>query len=215
MSQYKVLGVFTGKVETLFSNVQSAIVKRTVDTIFIGKHLIHGDEVADTKDHGGDMRVVHHYSNENYNYLKEKFPDIAERFVPGSFGENILTEKLTETELNIGDIYSLGSAKIQLTVPRRPCSTINYSYRDDRVFKEAMSAGRTGWFYRVLEEGEVREGDHLKFLERPFPNMSVSRLYEQGYGKKRFWDKEFLGKCLNTGLMDINWKNVIEVALKS
>lgn len=147
--------------------------------------------------------------------MKEKFSEIAHRFIPGSFGENILTEELTETELNIGDIYSLGSAKVQLTVSRRPCATINYAYEDNRILKEVMQTGRTGWFYRVLEEGEVQIGDYLEFLERPYPDMTVSKLYDQGYGNNHFSDLDFIEKCLQTGLMDKGWKPQIEVALRT
>ncbi|MFA6236863.1 MAG: MOSC domain-containing protein [Bacteriovorax sp.] len=213
MSKYKILGIFTGQIARLSNNVESAITKHPETVLKIKKHAIEHDNIANKKFHGGDMRVVHHYSLKNYNFLKEKFPEIADRFVPGSFGENILTEELTEAELNIGDIYSLGSAKIQLTVPRRPCATINYAYNDDRILKVVMEAGRTGWFYRVLEEGEVRVGDYLELIDQPFPGLPVSKLFEQGYGRNRFSDIDFLKKCFHTGLMDKGWKPKIEEAL--
>lgn len=206
MKKYKIVGVFTGQVAKLPNDVESAITKHAQSKIIIKKEVIVHDEVANTVHHGGDMRVIHHYSMKNYNYLKDKFPDIADRFVPGSFGENIVTEELTESELNIGDIYQLGTAKVQLTVCRRPCATINYAYRDDRILKEVIDSGRTGWFYRVLEEGIVKAGDELVFLDRPFPDMPLSRLHDQGYGNERFSDFEFLNKCLKTGLMDKGWK---------
>lgn len=215
MSKYKILGVFTGQIATLSNKAESAITKHPRTILTIKKDSIEHNEVANTKYHGGDMRVVHHYSNKNYNYLKEKFPEIANRFVPGSFGENILTEELTETDLNIGDIYSLGTAKVQLTVSRKPCATINYAYEDNRILKEVMHTGRTGWFYRVLEEGEVKVGDYLELLESPFPNMPVSKLYDQGYGENHFSDIEFLKKCLQTGLMDKGWKPKIEEVLRT
>ncbi|MBA2405633.1 MAG: MOSC domain-containing protein [Bdellovibrionales bacterium] len=215
MKKYKILGVFTGQVAPLSNDVESAIIKHPVSRLNIKKESIDHDEVANTKYHGGDMRVVHHYSQKNYNHLKEKFPDIAGRFIPGSFGENILTEELTEDELNIGDIYQLGAAKVQLTVSRRPCATINYAYNDDRILKEVMLTGRTGWFYQVLEEGVVKSGDYLQFIERPFPNMPVSKLFDQGYGKPpHYTDLKFLKKCLETGLMDKGWKPKLDHALK-
>lgn len=214
MSKYKILGVFTGQIAKLANDFDSAIIKYSREKIIIRKNGIDGDEVENKVHHGGDMRVIHHYSMKNYDHLKKTFPEIAARFVSGSFGENIVTEELTEQELNIGDIYSLGTAKIQLTVARRPCATINYAYQDNRVLKEVMHTGRTGWFYRVLEEGEVRPGDYLEFLERPFPNMPVSRLYDQGYGKVKFNDINFLKQCMATGLMDKGWKPKIEAALK-
>jgi MOSC domain-containing protein YiiM len=207
MTKYKILGTFTGKVQPLADVQMSAIRKSPRDRLHIRFGSIDSDEVANLKYHGGDMRVIHHYSQKNYQHLKDKFPQIADRFIPGSFGENILTEELTESELNIGDIYSLGSAKVQLTVSRRPCATINLTYQDSRILKEVMTSGRTGWFYRVLEEGEVSPGDYLEFLERPFPEMPVTKLYD-------FKDRDFLRKCLDTGLMDKGWKPKILDLLK-
>lgn len=214
MSKYKILGVFTGQVAKLSNNVESAIIKKSTEVLLIKKHSIVHDAVANLKYHGGDMRVVHHYSQKNYQHLKKKFPEIANRFVPGSFGENIVTEELTEAELNIGDIYKLGTAKVQLTVCRRPCATLNYAYEDERILSEVILTGKCGWFYRVLEEGEARSGDYLELIEKPFPNLPVLKLHEQGYGNNRFSDIKFLANCLDTGLMDKGWKGKLEEALR-
>lgn len=127
---------------------------------------------------------------------------------------NILTDELTEADLCIGNIYSLGTAKVQLTVCRRPCAKINYAYQDERILKEVIRSGHVGWFYQVLEEGEVRQGDSLELLEQPFPGLSLAKLHEQDYGSERLNDKGFLEQCLQTGLMDKGWKPKLEEALK-
>jgi MOSC domain-containing protein YiiM len=213
MSKYKILGVFTGKIAKLSNGQESAITKHPAHEIFIKKHSIDQDEVYDKKHHGGEMRVIHHYSHQNYNHLKTIFPEIADRFVPGSFGENIVTKELSEADLNIGDIYQLGTTKVQLTVCRRPCATINHAYNDDRILKEVIKSGRTGWFYRVLEEGSVKAGDYLELLESPYPGLSVLKLHQQGYSANRFSDPVFLKKCLETNVLDKNWKAKLEEAL--
>lgn len=215
MTKYQILGTFTGKIKLITRDIESAILKESQKKIHIKKNIIENDDVANKIHHGGDMRVVHHYSLKNYNYLKNKFPEIADRFIPGSFGENIVTEELTEDDLNIGDIYSLGSAIVQLTVSRRPCATINLAYQDNRILKEVTRTGHTGWFYRVLQEGTVGPGDYLTLLESPFPNLPVSKLFEQGYGEDCFCDIEFLRRCMDTGLMDKGWKTKIEEAFKN
>lgn len=214
--KYLVKGLFTGKEQTLPNGQKSAIKKSLVDRLTIKKGNLPEDTVVDQKHHGGDMRVIHHYSKINYDHFKNTFPEIADRFIPGSFGENLYTDELTEKDLFIGDIYSLGSAKIQLTVARRPCATINQSYEDKRVLKEVMTKGHVGWFYRVLEEGEVKLGDYLELIERPFPNLKVLDLYWQGYGAgPKFSDLELLRNCLDTGLMDKGWKPKLEKALNA
>ena len=215
MSRYKVLGLFTGKAQTLPNGQVSAIKKNLVQELKIETHKLPQDEVVDQKYHGGDMRVIHHYSEVNYTHLKKTFPEIADRFIPGSFGENLYTNELTESELCIGDIFSLGEAKVQLTVPRRPCATINQSYEDNRVLKEVMSSGHVGWFYRVLGPGVVKVGEKLVLLERPNPSLQISKLHEQGYAKgPKFYNKEFLKACYETGLMDKGWKPKLEKVLQ-
>ena len=176
--KFQVIGVFTGVGAKLSNGIESAIKKTRRDSIRVTQHGIDGDSVVNRKYHGGDMRVIHHYSQINYDHLKNKLANISDRFVPGSFGENLLTQELTEAELNIGDIYSLGTAKVQLTVCRRPCATLNYGYEDERVLKEIIRSGRTGWFYCVIEEGVVSEGDYLTLLESSFLNLFVSKLHD-------------------------------------
>ena len=211
MQKYKVLGLFTGKAQTLPNGQISAIKKQPIVELEISLTSLPQDEVVDQKYHGGDMRVIHHYSEKNYEHLKQKFSDIKERFIPGSFGENLYTEELNESELCIGDIFSLGTAKIQVTVPRRPCATINQSYEDKRVLKEVIDSGHAGWFYRVLSPGSVKVGDELIHLERPHPDLKLDLLFEQGYGKgAKFSNKDFLRRCFETGLLDKGWKPKVE-----
>lgn len=209
-NKFKIIGLFKNTPTQLSNGQMSSMPKIAVDTLSIKKSIILGDQVANEKYHGGDMRVIHHYSQKNYQHLKNKFPDIAHKFTPGSFGENILTEELDESELNIGDIYSLGTAKIQLTVCRRPCATINHAYQDDRILDEVIVSGHCGWFYRVLKEGVVHIGDNLSLLEMPFPKLPILKLHQQGYGTPRFSDYEYLKRCLSTGLMDKGWKGKLE-----
>ncbi len=213
MSKYKVLGLFKGTKKVLSSGLESAIRKRSVETLEIKKQELPGDDVVDQKHHGGDMRVIHHYSAVNYNHLKKSFPDIADKFQGGTFGENLFTEELTEVDLCIGDIFMVGSAKLQLTVPRRPCSTINQGYEDNRILKEVISSGHVGWFYTVLEEGSVSVGDYLEHTERPFPNLRISDLYDQGYKAPRFSNIPFLQECFDTSLMDKGWMPKLVKAL--
>ena len=211
--KYQIKGLFIGKGTQLSDGSYSAIRKKPVDRLEIFKDRILGDEVVNKKHHGGDLRVLHHFSKVNYDHLKETFSDISDRFIPGTYGENIYTEELTEKDLYIGDIFQLGSAKIQLTAPRRPCGTINSSYNDNRVLTEVIRSGHCGWFYHILEEGSVSIGDGISLLERPYPDLPISKLFFQGYGQDRFSDTEFLRKCYDTGLLEKGWKPIIERVL--
>ena len=37
---------------------------------------------------------------------------------------------------------------------------------------------RTGWYYRVLRDGQVRAGDQLRLLRRPHPEWTIERIQE-------------------------------------
>ncbi len=214
LKRFKVLGLFTGKIQELSNKQMSAIHKTQVPSIEVKESHLIGDEIFLQKHHGGDMRVLHHYSQKNYDHLKSVFPDIADRFVPGSLGENLLTEELDESQLCVGDLFELGEVVLELTVIRRPCATINTHYDDPRVLKEILASGKSGWFYRILKEGLIKEDDELVFIDRPNPELKLDLLFKQGYQKgPKFSDIEFLRACYRTGLMDKGWKPKIEKAL--
>ncbi|MBT4790013.1 MAG: MOSC domain-containing protein [Halobacteriovoraceae bacterium] len=210
-NEFSITGLFKGVAQILPNGQHSGIRKTPSDQLTFSLTHVFDDEVVDQNHHGGDMRVLHHYSELNYNKLKERFPEIAHLFVPGSFGENICTPELTESDLCIGDIFTLGTTKIQLTVPRRPCVTINATYEDDRILKEIISTGHVGWFYKIISPGTVSLKDKLKLIERPYPELLISKLFKQGYHEvPKFADIPFLKACLQTNLLDKGWKPKLE-----
>jgi MOSC domain-containing protein YiiM len=78
------------------------------------------------------------------------------------------------------------------------------------VLKEVINSGHVGWFYKVLEEGTVNIDDELELIEKPHPDLSISKLFDQGYKAPKFSDTEFLRACYQTGLMDKGWKPKLE-----
>lgn len=210
----KVQALSTGKVKPLGNEFLTGIRKSTVEELVVHKDRVDGDEVRNLKYHGGDLRVLHHYSEAHYKHFKEKFPEIADRFIPGSFGENIYTNELTESDLCVGDVFRLGTTRIQVTASRRPCATINLSYEDPRILKEVVQSHRTGWFYRIVDAGIVHVGDYLELIERPYPELKLDRLFTEGYFQKSERDFGFLRSCLETGLMEKGWKPAIEKLLE-
>lgn len=136
-----------------------------------------GDVQADRRVHGGPEKAVHHYAGENYAKLAERFPDIAEALVVGSIGENISTFGFDESNVCIGDIVRVGSAVLQVSQPRRPCWKIDSRYGLKGITAHIVESGLTGWYYRVLEEGEAKPGDVLERIERPAGAVSLDTLW--------------------------------------
>lgn len=154
----------------------------------IGKHAVsgllkvtvsglEGDAQADLKHHGGPDKALHHYPLEHYALWRGELPEQGDAFVPGGFGENLSTAFLTEDTVCLGDIFTLGSAVVQVSQGRKPCWKLNVRFGVADMARRVQDTGRTGWYYRVLEEGDVAAGEPLTLVERPCPDWPLSRLW--------------------------------------
>ncbi|WP_306602948.1 MOSC domain-containing protein [Azonexus sp.] len=120
-----------------------------------------GDQQADRRVHGGPEKAVHLYPAAHYAILAQRFPEIASQLVPGSLGENLSTPDLDESDVRIGDIWQLGTARLQLCQPRNPCWKINERFATEGMAAFIAEHRLTGWYWRVLTPGSVSPGDTL------------------------------------------------------
>ncbi len=141
-----------------------------------------GDEQADRRHHGGPEKALHHYAARHYAFWRRECRMVPEsRFAPGAFGENLSTVVLTEDEVCVGDTFRLGGALVQVSQARQPCWKLNLRFGLADMARRVQASGRTGWYYRVLEPGDVAPGDPLEFIARPHPDWSLSRLLHHWY----------------------------------
>lgn len=138
---------------------------------------LRGDEQADLVNHGGTEKAVHHYPRDHYATWAAELPEAAALLKTASaFGENISTLGITEANVHVGDIYRVGSVVLQVSQGRQPCWKLNARFGVSDMARRVQSSGRTGWYYRVLEPGEVRPGDKLELAERPQPDWPLARI---------------------------------------
>ncbi|MEO6958515.1 MAG: MOSC domain-containing protein, partial [Burkholderiaceae bacterium] len=83
---------------------------------------------------------------------------------------------LTETNVAIGDIFTLGQAVIQVSQPRQPCWKLGVRFNVPGMARKVQTSGRTGWYYRVLQPGQVAAADALDRIERPNPDWTLQRV---------------------------------------
>jgi len=141
-----------------------------------------GDEQGDPRNHGGPEKAVHHYPSEHYAAWRSHLPvPTAARLRIGAFGENFATTGLTEENTCIGDVFRLGNARIQVSQARQPCWKLNVRFGQADMARLVQEHARTGWYYRVLEPGEVAPGDELRLLDRPSPDWPLRRLLHHLY----------------------------------
>ena len=174
-----VSGLFTGRVAQLAGESRaSAIAKvRHTESLLLSDEGLAGDEHADLQVHGGLEKALHHWPAEHYATLAGLFPDAA-HFVPGGLGENISTHGITEANVCIGDIFSLGTARIQIAQPRTPCWKIDSRCGTEGVANHVAEHGMAGWYYRVLDAGEVTAGDLLTHVERMDQTVTLSKFWQ-------------------------------------
>jgi MOSC domain-containing protein YiiM len=140
---------------------------------WLGYQGFRGDEVADTRFHGGVDKAVCVYATEHYPYW-EQVPGMEE-VAMGAFGENLSLKGLTEEEACIGDIYAVGEALVQVSQPRQPCWKLARRWRVKDLAVQVERNGKTGFYFRVLRHGHVQAGDRLELRERPWPQWRISR----------------------------------------
>jgi MOSC domain-containing protein YiiM len=176
--QTSIQTVLAGKTQYFARGENSAIAKTIVEGAqrvgFLG---LDRDEQADPRYHGGPDKALHHYPFDHYPHWSESAPDNNFLLSPGAFGENISTLGLTEVGVCIGDRFRLGTALVEISQGRQPCWKQGVRLGWDALPALMVKQRRSGWYYRVLEEGEVQAGDMLALLERPYPEWSVSRVF--------------------------------------
>ena len=137
-----------------------------------------GDRQADLSVHGGPNKAVYAYPAEHYDYWKSELPGVPLPW--GMFGENLSTEGLLESTVNIGDRFQIGSAELMVTQPRLPCHKLGIKFGRMDFLRQFLASGRTGFYFSVVREGEVAAGDSINPLgqdEHGIKVADITRLY--------------------------------------
>ena len=121
-----------------------------------------GDGVGDLNHHGGPDKAVCVYSTDHYPYWQET---MGMKLPVAAFGENLSVANLREEDICIGDIFELGTALVQVSQPRQPCKTLAARYGRDDMIRLVVDSGYTGFYLRVLGEGQVEKGNMLILRE--------------------------------------------------
>lgn len=133
-----------------------------------------GDGQGDLAGHGGEQRAVFVYQIESYRYWQQQLRRTD--FVYGQFGENFTVEGLPDDGVFIGDRYRIGSALFEVTQPRVTCYRVGIRMNEPRMAALLTSSGRPGFYFRVLGEGEVGDGDDIVKVEEGKGLMSVTEV---------------------------------------
>jgi ferredoxin-NADP reductase/MOSC domain-containing protein YiiM len=146
-----------------------------------------GDAQADLAGHGGEQRAVFVYQMDAYQYW-ERFLG-REDFIFGQFGENFTVEQLPDDEVCIGDRYRIGNAIFEVTQPRVTCYRVGIRMNEPRMPALLVAHHRPGFYFRVLQEGEVGAGDDIVKITDGPERISVAEvnalLYLPGHSREQ------------------------------
>ncbi len=180
------LSLQVGKAQTIAlesGDWRSAIHKKPVQTrLFLDVEGLTGDQQANRKFHGGPDKAVCCFCEEHYAGLRE-FAGAGDEFSFGAFGENFTVTGMTEENVFLGDIYRIGSAVVQVSQPRQPCINLVRKWGHADIITHMTTQNTTGFYFRVLQTGEVEAGIPLELQERPLPDLSIVTLNDAKYRK--------------------------------
>ncbi|HXJ11868.1 MAG TPA: MOSC and FAD-binding oxidoreductase domain-containing protein [Candidatus Limnocylindrales bacterium] len=183
--------------------------KPTQGRVTVRRLNIDGDGQGDLGGHGGPNRPVMVYQLDSYRYWERELG--RHDFTHGQFGENFTVDGLPDAEVCIGDRYRIGSALFEISQPRVTCYRVGIRLNDPQMAAKLVAHHRPGFYFRVLEEGEVRAGDEIiKIADGP-EGMSVAEidaaLYLGGHSRGQ------LERALRIPALSEGWRGSFQALL--
>ena len=192
-------------------SVRSAVWKSPVPgRQMVRKLNVAGDGQADLAGHGGEQRAVLVYQMDSYRYWEKLLG--RNDFTFGQFGENFTVDGLADIEVCIGDRYRIGSAEFEVTQPRVTCYRVGIRMNEPRMPALLVAHHRPGFYFRVLQEGEVGAGDDIvKTADGP-EQISVAEvdalLYLPGHSREQ------LERALQIPALSRGWQTSFQAMLQ-
>jgi len=177
----------------------------------VGRLNLRGDGQGDLAGHGGEQRAAFVYQIESYRYWQEQLKRTD--FVHGQFGENFTIEGLPDDAVCIGDRYQIGSALFEVTQPRVTCYRVGIRMNEPRMPALLTSSGRPGFYFRVLQEGEVGAGDEIVKVGEANERMTVAEINALLYSPNHAHDR--LERALRIEALSPGWRASFEALLQS
>lgn len=179
--------------------------------VALRRHNLEGDQQADLSVHGGPTKAVYVYPSQHYDYWRA---ELGDNELPwGSFGENFTVEGADEERVLIGDEFRVGSARVVVTEPRMPCAKLVMRFKRADMVKRFLKSQRTGFYFGVVEEGEVQAGDRLeRVVEHPsgLRVADVTRLYTS---ERK--NRTLLKKAISVAALPESWRGYFKRQLET
>ncbi|HUK59229.1 MAG TPA: MOSC and FAD-binding oxidoreductase domain-containing protein [Stellaceae bacterium] len=171
---------------------------------------IDGDGQGDLAGHGGEHRAVFVYQIESYRYWERELH--RSDFTYGQFGENLTVDGLSDEEVCIGDRYRIGGALLEVTQPRVTCYRVGIRLDEPQMAALLVARGRPGFYFRVLEEGEIGAGDEIVRVAAGPERLSVSEINALLYMPAH--PRSALERALRIPALSAGWRASVQALLE-
>jgi MOSC domain-containing protein YiiM len=187
--------------------VSTSIFKYPVDGQVGVKTLnLHGDRQADLNVHGGPFKAVYGYPSEHYPYWRQRLPQTDLPW--GTFGENLTTEGLFEDQLHIGDQLRVGTALLMVTQPRIPCYKLTIRFDRDDMIKRFIESHTSGFYFSVVEEGELAVGSSIEIVHRDPGAVAVADIARIYYNHGR-GESDLVQRAIDLEALPASWRDYL------
>ncbi len=154
--------------------VTSGILKSPVEgRVRIEGVNLHGDDQADRESHGGPIRAVYAYAEEDYLWWQET---LGRTLPPGKFGENLTLRGIDVSGALVGERWRVGTAILEVTSPRVPCYKLGMVMGDARFIRTFARALRPGAYLGIVDQGDVGAGDSVEVIRRPDHGLTLEAM---------------------------------------
>jgi MOSC domain-containing protein YiiM len=153
--------------------------------------------------HGGIDKAVYAYPSEHYEFWKKEIKDFEYSW--GTFGENLTTEGLLENEVNIGDQFKIGSAKVIATQPRMPCYKLGVRFGRMDIVRRFMASERSGIYFKVAQEGEIGVNDKIELIKSDKNRVTIHDIVRLQITDGR--NLEIMNRAIKTKDLPEGWRN--------
>ena len=170
-----------------------------------------GDAQADLECHGGIYKAVYTYPFEHYDYWARELG--RNDFAFGQFGENLTVAGFSEDDVHVGDMFRVGDALLEVTQPRVPCFKLAYKLGVPDFPKRFTHSGRTGFYQRVLAEGEVGAGDAIERVKTDPRGVTVRDMMRIMHIDRE--DFSLMEKAVGIPALTPSWREELKARLQT
>lgn len=183
--------------------VTTGIFKNPVDKrINLKKLNLECDKPADLTVHGGPDKAAYSYPSEYYGFWKE-FPYMPQ--LNGMFGENLTTAGLFESQVSIGDMVQIGSAKVVATQPHMPCYKLGVRFGRMDIIKK-FESGKSGIYFKVVKEDKIGTTyDSINLIKKDNNDVTIENMVEIVTQDKN--NKLLMEKVVKVQDLPLCWKH--------